>query len=50
MQGTLLETEVVDVHDVHELEGQIQSSLPNSSKRDSTKLGPEWRSAVFTYR
>lgn len=27
-----------------------EGHLPNSSKRDSTKLGPEWRSAVFTYR
>lgn len=27
-----------------------RGNLPNSSKRDSTKLGPECRSAVFTYR
>ena len=30
--------------------GVGEGRSPNSSKRDSTKLGPEWRSAVFTYR
>lgn len=27
MQGTLLETEVVDMHDVHEPEGQIPAEV-----------------------
>lgn len=27
MQGTLLETELVDMHDAHELEGQIPAEV-----------------------